>query len=61
MDTQAIETIEVETTTVGCCGNVESSRHPQVSLHIGKDGSVTCPYCSAHYVLKEGADVGGGH
>lgn len=61
MDSQAIETIEIESATVSCSGNVASSRHPQVSLHIGKDGTVTCPYCSAQYVLKEGADLSGGH
>ncbi len=61
MEAQAIEIIEVETAVVQCCGNVPSSRHPLVSLHLNKDGEVTCPYCSAKYVAKEGADLSGGH
>jgi len=28
------------------------ARHPRVYLDVTKTGEVTCPYCSAHYVLK---------
>ncbi|MCE1244481.1 zinc-finger domain-containing protein [Oryzomicrobium sp.] len=27
------------------------ARHPRVFLDVTKTGEVTCPYCSAHYVL----------
>ncbi len=27
--------------------------HPRVYLPIEKRGSVTCPYCGAHYLLKD--------
>jgi len=26
--------------------------HPRVFLRLGKDNSVTCPYCGTYYVLK---------
>ncbi len=28
------------------------ARHPRVYLDIAHKGNVTCPYCSAHYVLE---------
>jgi uncharacterized Zn-finger protein len=30
------------------------ARHPRVFLDITQSGEVTCPYCSAHYVLQGG-------
>ncbi len=27
--------------------------HPRVYLPIEAEGAVTCPYCSAHYILKK--------
>ncbi|MEE3047744.1 MAG: zinc-finger domain-containing protein, partial [Pseudomonadota bacterium] len=27
--------------------------HPRVFLHMGEDDSVTCPYCSRHFVLRK--------
>lgn len=35
------------------------SMHPRVFLDVAKTGSVTCPYCSAKYQLKEGEKVHG--
>ena len=29
------------------------SLHPRVYLPIEKTGEATCPYCGAHYVLKD--------
>ncbi len=29
--------------------------HPRVFLDVEKEGHARCPYCSAEYVLKEGA------
>lgn len=36
------------------------SMHPRVFLDITDTGTVTCPYCSATYQLKEG-EKGHGH
>ncbi|AWK85068.1 zinc-finger domain-containing protein [Azospirillum thermophilum] len=55
---QPIETIQVETPTVGCDGGGGALGHPLVYLTLGKDGRVECPYCSRQYVLKEGAKTG---
>jgi uncharacterized Zn-finger protein len=34
------------------------SRHPRVFLDVAHGGEATCPYCSAHYVLKGPAPKG---
>jgi len=34
------------------------SRHPRVFLDVTRTGEVTCPYCSAHYVLTGPAPKG---
>jgi uncharacterized Zn-finger protein len=52
---QPFETIEVETPTVGCDGGDGPLGHPRVYLDVAKTGSVECPYCSRHFVLKAGA------
>ncbi len=49
------ETIYVESGTVACDGGTGSTGHPRVFLDVLKKGEMTCPYCSRHYVLKEGA------
>lgn len=39
-----------------CCPLPTSSlwdAHPRVYLPIEETGKATCPYCSAHYVLKD--------
>jgi uncharacterized Zn-finger protein len=62
------ETIEVDQTTVACDGGDGPLGHPRVFLHIEDQPapghttrSVTCPYCSRFYVLKEGAGHASGH
>ncbi|GIL41763.1 zinc-finger domain-containing protein [Roseiterribacter gracilis] len=55
--TDAPETIEVETTPVGCDGGGGALGHPLVYLPL-HDGSADCPYCSRHFKLKHGARVG---
>ncbi len=55
---QPIETIEVETDTVGCDGGGGALGHPLVYLTLGKEGRVDCPYCSRRFVLKHGAKTG---
>jgi uncharacterized Zn-finger protein len=55
------ETIEVTTDRVGCDGGGGALGHPLVYLNLTKEGFVDCPYCSRHYVLKEGAKIGHGH
>ena len=56
---EPVETITVETTTIGCDGGTLG--HPLVYLNLGKDGTADCPYCGRHYVLAEGAKAGTGH
>lgn len=39
-----------------CCplpGMALWSSHPRVYLPIAADGEVDCPYCGAHFVLKD--------
>jgi uncharacterized Zn-finger protein len=59
--TDAPETIEVETSPVGCDGGGGPLGHPLVYLTIGPDGFADCPYCSRHFKLKNGARAGHGH
>jgi uncharacterized Zn-finger protein len=49
------ETIEVMDTQVTCDGGGGALGHPKVYLHIDADAgnSITCPYCSRMYVLKQ--------
>jgi uncharacterized Zn-finger protein len=54
------ETIYVDDRTVACDGGDGALGHPRVFLRI-EDREVTCPYCSRHYVLNEGAGDGHGH
>jgi uncharacterized Zn-finger protein len=57
-----LETIEVETATVGCDGGGGALGHPLVYLTLSQEhGRVECPYCSRLYVLKPGAKVSHGH
>jgi uncharacterized Zn-finger protein len=56
----ATETIHVDERTVACDGGDGALGHPRVFLRI-LDHDVTCPYCSRHYVLNEGAGSGDGH
>lgn len=49
---QAFETLTVHHAEVACDGGNGPLGHPRVFLHINREiGSVTCPYCSRHYVL----------
>ena len=57
----AIETIEVDTKKVACGGDGGALGHPKVYLEMGNKTEITCPYCSRHYVLKEGVEISGGH
>jgi uncharacterized Zn-finger protein len=53
---KSFETILVKKEEVACDGGNDASGHPRVFLHIDRaTGSITCPYCSRHYVLEEGA------
>jgi uncharacterized Zn-finger protein len=54
------ETIEVETKRVGCDGG-GALGHPLVYLEMGQKSTITCPYCSRTYQLKEGTNVSVGH
>lgn len=53
---KAFETKTVHHEEVACEGSGGALGHPRVFLHIDRSvGSVTCPYCSRHFVLEEGA------
>ncbi len=54
---QPIETIYVETEKVGCDGGGGALGHPLVYITLGKEGHADCPYCSRHFVVKEGARI----
>lgn len=46
------ETVMVASTEVVCDGEAGVSGHPRVFLHIKREeGTVTCPYCSRHFML----------
>lgn len=50
------EVIEVTSTKVACDGGGGALGHPRVFLKIDHEHhSVTCPYCSRTYVLRDGA------
>ena len=60
---EPFETIPVESAHVSCDGGGGALGHPRVYLQIKPVvGAIECPYCSRHYVLKEGAEAhAGGH
>lgn len=49
-DDMVIETNEAR---VSCNGGGGALGHPQIWLTMGADNSVTCPYCSRHFVLTD--------
>ncbi|MBI1273436.1 MAG: zinc-finger domain-containing protein [Alphaproteobacteria bacterium] len=64
---QPLETITVETGSVGCDGAGSGAHitpqlgHPLVYLNLGHGGAVDCPYCGRRYVLAAGARAAGAH
>ncbi len=54
------ETLEVSQPEVACDGGGGPLGHPKVYLHIDtdQDNSITCPYCSRTYVLKNPRRLG---
>ena len=58
-DAAELETILVDERTVACDGG-DALGHPLVYLKI-EDRDATCPYCSRHFVLREGAGGGAHH
>ena len=59
-DSATLETILVDDRTVACDGGDGPLGHPRVFLKI-EDHDILCPYCSRHYVLREGAGGGDSH
>jgi uncharacterized Zn-finger protein len=57
-----VQRIEVAARSVPCDGEIATPGlgHPRIWLRI-QGHEITCPYCSITYVLKAGADDGGGH
>ena len=56
----ANDTFMVNDRTVACDGGDGPLGHPRVFLRIEAE-SVTCPYCSRHYVLNPDAAAPSGH
>ncbi len=56
---EPLETIIVETTTVGCDGGTLG--HPLVYLNLGEEKAAECPYCARRFVLAAGVKPGTGH
>lgn len=51
-----VEDIHVASTEVACDGGNGALGHPRVFLHIDRSiGSITCGYCSRHYILDGSA------
>ena len=55
------EIIEVEKASVACDGGGGALGHSRVYLSLKQENEyeVVCPYCSRHYVLKEGVQLHG--
>ncbi len=49
------ETVEVESSEFACDGGGEALGHPRVYLQLGEDGTLDCPYCGRHFVLRQKA------
>lgn len=60
-DMEPVETTETDDTNVACDGGEGALGHPRVFLNMGDRREIECPYCSRHFVLKEGARPAGGH
>jgi uncharacterized Zn-finger protein len=41
--------VPVFASTVVCTGESPPEGHPHVSLRMGRDGCITCPYCGTRY------------
>ncbi|HWK47604.1 MAG TPA: zinc-finger domain-containing protein [Stellaceae bacterium] len=50
-----VETILVDTKTVGCNGGGGPLGHPLVYLNLSVNGRVECPYCSRLFVYSKEA------
>lgn len=57
----AADIIETDSKRVACDGGGGALGHPRVYLEMGRATEITCPYCSRHFVLREGAGAGPGH
>ena len=47
--------IHTQQARVSCNGGGGALGHPQIWLNMGADNTVTCPYCSRHFVKKDDA------
>ena len=56
-----VDTIIVESRTVGCNGGDGPLGHPLVYLKIGDEGDIVCPTVHATSCSPEGAEEAAGH
>lgn len=60
--TNAGGAIKVETTTIVCAGEGDTSGHPKVYIKIDPArGEAICPYCAQVFQLDPNADLSGHH
>ena len=48
-----LETLYVNSKKVSCDGGKGASGHPLVYLNMGKNDSITCPYCSKYFTVRK--------
>ena len=58
---EAEQTIHVETQSIMCDGGGGALGHPAVYLKFKGEAEIVCPYCSAKFILAEGAETALGH
>ena len=47
--------VRVFTHTLACVGQSPPQDHPHITLKIGANGSIVCPYCATKFVFANGA------
>jgi len=50
-------TVMTSEARVSCNGGGGALGHPQIWLNMGADNTVTCPYCSRHFVKTSEGDA----
>ena len=58
---EAEQTTRVETQSIRCDGGGGVLGHPAVYLKFKGEAEIVCPYCSAKFILAEGAKTVPGH
>ena len=51
-NTEGLRQIEIGSKEFQCIGALPPFDHPHISLDMGKDSEIVCPYCSTHFVFN---------